>query len=305
MAWAVGFVNVAKTNLDTGDEADNNLSPGEIQIVPGSEDLDLQRLRQSIGEENAQLSDEFLNKCLRYEYQTGNEAIAAKTAQNFLKYRKDFRWSMRIPTSDVNAVLETGLHWLLWPPAHKPSHLKNGTDYDDDGPAACLVFNMAKLDLKLAPVETYQKLSLFLMEHATDYREVQDRGVAVILDFRGVQFTKFQSMVGMEDIKRGLQCCVGSFPCRLRRIWLLGAPLPIRLLTNAVVHFLSPKVRQRIRLANGQSGVIDMAKDLGPYVQLPEHLGGVGTVDWKSMLEALLKGPVPQSAIRKESLLSL
>lgn len=45
----------------------------------------------------------------------------------------------------------------------------------------------------------YQKLSLFLMEAATDDLRVQQRGVALVADFRELNFQRFRSAVGLED----------------------------------------------------------------------------------------------------------
>ena len=52
---------------------------------------------------------------------------------------------------------------------------------------------------KFSRLSRYQKLSLFLMEAATDDLRVQQRGVALVADFRELNFQRFRSAVGLED----------------------------------------------------------------------------------------------------------
>jgi len=144
---------------------------------------------------------------------------------------------------------------------------------------------MAALDPSKCSIEEYQKLSLFLMEAATDDLRVQQRGVALVADFRELNFQRFRSAVGLEDIKRGLCCWVGSFPCRVRRIWLLAAPTAVRWLTGAVTKFLSSKVRNRIRMTEK---VKDIAEDLGLCIDLPTSLGGESHFDWDAEVQKYL-----------------
>ncbi|OLQ14269.1 Alpha-tocopherol transfer protein [Symbiodinium microadriaticum] len=204
-------------------------------------------------------------------------------------------WAMSIPASEVSRALKTGLHWLL--PGKKDSKDPN------EFAAACLVFNMAKLDPEACPIEEYQKLSLFLIERATDTLDVQTRGVALIIDFRGVQFTKLWSVLRLEDIKRGLGCWVGAFPCRLRRIWILDAPLPVRALTSLVKKFLTPKVRNRIDFV-APKDLQRIREDFVDCIVLPESLGGTDPFDWDAQVEGYLRCE-PSLPLRSPTLLSL
>mmetsp|Transcript_34004 Transcript_34004/g.62624 ORF Transcript_34004/g.62624 Transcript_34004/m.62624 type:complete len:104 (-) Transcript_34004:54-365(-) len=86
-----------------------------------------------------------------------------------------------------------------------------------------------------------------------------------------------------------MRCWIGSFPCRMRRIWLLGAPSAIRLLVRGVVQTLSPKVRKRIRMADGRTGLKELAADLSPCIDLPECLGGTNSsFDWTDAINSYL-----------------
>lgn len=59
---------------------------------------------------------------------------------------------------------------------------------------------LSDLVSRIAP--RYQKLSLFLMESATDDIKVQQRGVALVADFRNLNISRFRSAVGLEDEQR-------------------------------------------------------------------------------------------------------
>mmetsp|Transcript_24782 Transcript_24782/g.56019 ORF Transcript_24782/g.56019 Transcript_24782/m.56019 type:complete len:286 (-) Transcript_24782:320-1177(-) len=242
------------------------------------------QLRLSLGQDKcASLPDGFLEKCL--VYQSSDPERAETIIEGFLRFRTEARWSFRIPADEVETALRSGLHWLLW-----------GKSADDaEGPAACLVFNMAALDCQACSVEEYQKLSMFLMERATDHLAVQRRGVALVVDFRGAQFSKLSAKMHVEDLKRGLRCWVGSFPCRMRRIWLLGAPSPVRWLTSAMARLLSPKVRARIRFAEA-TALKTVQEDLGDFIDLPPALGGTAQFDWDE--EVMLYLDEPKSPTR-------
>lgn len=299
MDWIPKLVSVARKGFDVPElrqnDDDVNHKLTETQLDAGTA---LEHMRATIGEEHSRLlSDSFLLKCLAY--QKWNVESAASTATGFLSFRLVSKWPLRVPGEDAKPALCTGLHWLLWPrvgskidqqPNAEDSHWTDGTTSDDGGPAACLVFNMASVNPELCPIEQFQKASLFLMESATDNIEVQKRGIALIVDFRGVQFSRFARTIGMDDIKRGMRCCIGSFPCRMRRMWLLGAPSAVRLLVRGVVQMLALKLRQRIRMAEGRNGLEEMAADLSPCIDLPESLGGTNSsFDWTEAINACLK----------------
>lgn len=233
----------------------------------------LLEIRRLLGQEKGlALSDSFLRKCL--VYQNGCVQRASGTAERFIAFRRAERWPFRLMVWDVDVALRTGLHWLL-----------PGVAASDALPAVCLVFNMAALDPSRCSIQQYQKLTLFLMECATDALAVQQRGVALLADFRELNVGRFRRALGVEDIKRGLRCWVGSFPCRVRRIWLLGAPTVVRWLIAAVSNFLSAKVRQRIRMTEN---VKDVAEDLGLCINLPTSLGGESHFDWDAEVQKYL-----------------
>ena len=230
------------------------------------------------------VDDAFLRRCL--VFQRWDVQVAVSTAAGFLSFRRAARWPLRIPAADVEAPLRTGLHWLVRRRGRAAAAETEGA------PEACLVFNMARLDLAVCPVEAYQKMSMFLMERAIDSPAAQEHGIAVVVDFRGVQQGQLLRTVGMDDARRGVALWRGSFPCRLRRIWLVDPPAGMRWFIACVLRLLSPKMRERVRLAASSpgapgAGLGDLARDLS-HLALPRDLGGGGEVDWDAEVDALL-----------------
>eukprot|EP00930_Biecheleria_cincta_P021367 TRINITY_DN15860_c0_g1_i1.p1 TRINITY_DN15860_c0_g1~~TRINITY_DN15860_c0_g1_i1.p1 ORF type:complete len:308 (+),score=55.80 TRINITY_DN15860_c0_g1_i1:32-955(+) len=288
-----GLLEVARKSFgapELVEEDDESLQSRTKEPDEHAREAALECVRSILGKDRSQLPDDFLRKCL--VYQKWDARLAAKIATGFQRFRATAQWPMRISSAEVELALRSGLHWLLWPAQEavtpSDSHWCNGSTCTDGGPAACLVFNMASLDVTVCQVEEYQKMSMFLMERATDCVEVQKRGIALIADFRGMQVTRLLRTVGVEDMQRGLRCWLGSFPCRMRRIWLIGTPGPLRLMVNMALQLLSTKVRQRVRMADGQSGLAKVVEDLSPCVQLPESLGGSSSFDWQVMLNRYL-----------------
>jgi len=286
---------------------------GTIRLSGCNEQLQaVQRLREVLGQASSQLaSDVFLNKCL--VYQKFDIQAAAATVCGFLHFRISAGWPLRISAREVLPALRTGLHWLLWPascasrsvvfPAvlsmaqEAPDSCPRSELEEDPGPTACLVFNMSRLDMRICSVEEYQKMSMFLMERATDEAATQQRGIAVVVDFRGVRFSQLTSSLTLADVRRGVLLWKGAFPCRLRRIWLLDTPRGMHYLVAGVLQLLSPKLRQRVCMATRNGGGLQrLASDLVPHVQLPACLGGSGEVLWDQAVSAYLAAEAPESS---------
>lgn len=245
-----------------------------------------QQQGDAAGEEACPVPDEFLRKCL--VYQLWDTQASLKLASGFLRFRQETGWPMRIRAGDVEVALRTGLLWLLPPPraalagaglALSAGRLRDPA-WEDGGPGACLVFNMAHLDPQRCSIAKYQESCMFLMEQATDSAATMERGIALVGDFRGMQLSRLFGFLGTGDIARGVALWKGAFPCRLRRIWLLDPPPGLQALTSLVSRLLSPKVRGRIRIAWRNSGGLEqLAEDLGPIAELPGCLGGTGTLE--------------------------
>jgi hypothetical protein len=249
-----------------------------------------------IAEEGGQLLSElFIVKCLVYHQLNVERAI--ETSAGFLRFRHGVSWPLSIPENDVAKALRTGIHWLIprRPKSDRPQDYiwQGNRTSADAGPAACIVLNMAQLDTTICGIEEYQKVSCFLMERMTDDVEVQQRGIALIMDFKDVQLSRLKSLLSNNDIRRGIMLWKGAFPCRLRRVWFLDAPLALRCLIWGTLRLLRPYVRERVRVAQRSSGLDNIAQDLSELFELPESLGGAGEFDWESTLRSCLDAVEP------------
>eukprot|EP00747_Dinoflagellata_sp_TGD_P181343 gnl/TRDRNA2_/TRDRNA2_35151_c0_seq1.p1 gnl/TRDRNA2_/TRDRNA2_35151_c0~~gnl/TRDRNA2_/TRDRNA2_35151_c0_seq1.p1 ORF type:complete len:336 (+),score=45.86 gnl/TRDRNA2_/TRDRNA2_35151_c0_seq1:69-1076(+) len=262
----------------------------------------LAKLRQELPPQEVDLvPDAFLQKCLVQHYWA---PVAAKRVLiGFLQFRKAVGWPYRIPAHSIARALRTGMHWLFREQIRKIRLPWSGGGGDEVGPAACLVYNAARLDPAVCSVEEYQKMGTYLMERATDSPATQARGVALILDCFSVELAPILKILNMEDIRRGVLMWKGAFPCRLRRIWIVDAPLGAQPLATAVLQLLHPHVRERVRFArrrwrcNNDSmartimpdpGLKGLAEDLSMF-DLPAGLGGTGIVDWDAQVDSYLK----------------
>lgn len=269
-------------------EAEDDLSREESVRSCVAEARALGRVKAILAAEKSQLPpDAFLLKCLIYQH--WDAQLAAGTAAGFLRFRRDAGWPLRISAREVEPALRSHLHWLLWPPKLSEAGTPAWAGSKVEGPAACIVFNLARLNPGVCSVEEYQKMSMFLMERATDNPATQRQGIALVVDFRGVQLSHLTRHLGMDDIRRGVFLWRGAFPCRMRRIWLVDPPAGIRLLTTSVLQLLSPKVRQRVCVATRASGgLAQLARDLEGVAELPKCLGGSGEVRWDEAVRSYL-----------------
>jgi len=256
------------------------------------------KVRESLEEKklsSSALPQKFLLKCLVYHRLSVDPAV--ETSAGFLRFRNAANWPLIIPEDHVEKALQSGVHWLL--PRRRIQNpavdctWKGNAKSADAGPAACIVLNMSALDTEKCTVAEYQKASCFLMEGVTDDLQVQQRGIALIIDFKGMQLSTFLSIVSMDDVRRGVMLWKGAFPCRLRRIWFIDAPYALRWLISGTLPLLKPHVRERARMAHRSSGLEEIQQDLGSLFDLPGSLGGeaVGNFDWEATLRACLNNP--------------
>eukprot|EP00930_Biecheleria_cincta_P021368 TRINITY_DN15860_c0_g1_i2.p1 TRINITY_DN15860_c0_g1~~TRINITY_DN15860_c0_g1_i2.p1 ORF type:complete len:277 (+),score=51.69 TRINITY_DN15860_c0_g1_i2:32-862(+) len=225
-----GLLEVARKSFgapELVEEDDESLQSRTKEPDEHAREAALECVRSILGKDRSQLPDDFLRKCL--VYQKWDARLAAKIATGFQRFRATAQWPMRISSAEVELALRSGLHWLLWPAQEavtpSDSHWCNGSTCTDGGPAACLVFNMASLDVTVCQVEEYQKMSMFLMERATDCVEVQKRGIALIADFRGMQVTRLlREADGAKDAKDAEDSWCGR---HAERLTVLARQLPL------------------------------------------------------------------------------
>mmetsp|Transcript_41198 Transcript_41198/g.92516 ORF Transcript_41198/g.92516 Transcript_41198/m.92516 type:complete len:378 (-) Transcript_41198:88-1221(-) len=274
-------------------DARSDLSPS-ASARSNVEAMSLEAMRASLRltcEVAGRVPDDFLRKCL--VYQKWDIEAALSTAKGFLTFRRSAGWSFQISAWDVERPLRSGLHWLLWPQRTMRS-CRGGLEsvsshqWEDGGPGACLLFNMSRLNPDVCCIAEYQKMSMFLMERAIDDATTLRRGIAVVADFKGVVLSNLLRVLSLDDIRRGVLLWKGAFPCRMRRIWIVDAPLGIRRVAQAVVQLLHPKLRTRIRFASRSVGLSPLVQDLGDIFALPLALGGDAEVEWEHVVESYL-----------------
>mmetsp|Transcript_68974 Transcript_68974/g.193519 ORF Transcript_68974/g.193519 Transcript_68974/m.193519 type:complete len:334 (+) Transcript_68974:75-1076(+) len=280
-ARAFGLLHAAKASLGGLLEEDPQiLEDAKPEASHAAADLALEELKARLLDGDGVLPpDTFLQKCLAF--QSLNLDVAERTALGFLRFRGQAAWPWRVPAADVALPMGTELHWLLYARGADSLAACESDKMADSGPAACLAFNMARLDPALCSLEDYQKLTMFLMENATDRPEVQRRGVAAIVDFRGVQLSKLLGAVRVEDVYRGVGFWKGAFPCRLRRVWLVQPPLALQFALRAILQLLSPKLRDRVRVVSSAKDIDGIADELDGF-GLPPEFGGSTPVGWQA-----------------------
>mmetsp|Transcript_58807 Transcript_58807/g.170612 ORF Transcript_58807/g.170612 Transcript_58807/m.170612 type:complete len:334 (-) Transcript_58807:89-1090(-) len=265
--------------------------PPSPEARRASEAAALVELRAALAEDAGQsaVPDSFLEKCL--VYQAWQVDKAAAIVRGFVAFRKSVDWPLRISAADVEPALRSGLHWLLYPSAARrpPAPPADG----EEGPAACLVFNMARLDTAISSVEGFQRMSTFLMERATDRPDVQRRGIAVLVDFRGVSFAGLLRSVSVDDAQRGVLLWKGAFPCRMRRIWLVQPAPGLHFVIRGILRLLGEKVRRRVRIAESAAAAARIADDLSAF-ELPAGLGGTAQVPWDAEVSRYLAVERPE-----------
>ena len=179
------------------------------------------------------------------------------------------------------------------------------------------MYNPAHLDTNLCPLALYQKMACFLTERATDDRLVQLNGVSFLIDCRNISVLGLSQMLSsLSDVRRGVLMWRRAFPIRVRRCWVVDAPLGSATLIRAALALLSPGLRDMLKFAwrssavdgpreverqgwdenanagdvrrssTTDSGLRALVRELGGLFVLPEALGGnPDEFDWDTMLD--------------------
>ncbi|CEL92011.1 unnamed protein product [Vitrella brassicaformis CCMP3155] len=257
----------------------------EAAIPPKDEDEAQQRVAQLAAElEPLVLSDSFLRKCLMCR--DWHQQEAATVARNFSRFRDSAGWPYRIEcTEDVKAALLSGLHWIL------PTR-------DIDG-RPMLVYNGKVLDsinARITPqqrisIESLQKMGCFLMELLTDDPACHQHGVALVFDVGGITLGLLRHFT-LADIKRGVMMWKESFPCKLRRVYVLRASPVISSIVHFVLGLLAKKIRDRVHFVKTDSPDDNQSDEpFWLFVRkdsVPPSLGGTLRFDWPAEVERII-----------------
>ena len=180
-----------------------------------------------------------------------------KLARHFSLYREAHSWPLHMQVADCRELLRCGVCQLL-------------PDLDDEG-RAMLLIEGRRLELGQHAIEGYIKAAHLVLERAVlGNSRVQRAGVCVILD---LDDTAAGDALALQSVIKTMQ---DTFPCKVKRIYVVNAGLMMRFTLRIVVKTLKPKLQERIVL-------LDKLKHLYawiPTTKLPTKLGGLREFDW-------------------------
>ena len=133
-------------------------------------------------------------------------------------------------------------------------------------------------------LEGLQRAGYYLLHRALQRRAAQERGIALVLDFKGFSLSQLYA-VRWEDLRRGVAMLQECFPARLCSIYVLNEPRWLLLLVKLLRPLLSQdSMQQKFKLCGTGEG-------LWPHLP-PEHLpaslglGGTLEFDWEAQLRS-------------------
>uniref|UniRef100_A0A8D0HFS1 protein-tyrosine-phosphatase n=1 Tax=Sphenodon punctatus TaxID=8508 RepID=A0A8D0HFS1_SPHPU len=105
----------------------------------------------------------------------------------------------------------------------------------------------------------------YLLDRAVESFETQRNGLVFIYDMAGSQYTNFE----LDLSKKILNLLKGAFPARLKKVFIVGAPMWFRVPYSIISLLLKEKLRERVQMVK-----MSELKDHLPRECLPEYLGG-------------------------------
>ncbi|XP_036390945.1 tyrosine-protein phosphatase non-receptor type 9 [Megalops cyprinoides] len=121
----------------------------------------------------------------------------------------------------------------------------------------------------------------YLLDRAVESFETQRNGLVFIYDMAGSNYTNFE----LDLSKKILNLLKGAFPARLKKVFIVGAPVWFRVPYNLLSLLLKEKLRERVQMVK----MADLRQHL-PRDCLPEHLGGLLALDAHGWNRQLLAG---------------
>uniref|UniRef100_A0A7S1E7J6 CRAL-TRIO domain-containing protein n=2 Tax=Hemiselmis andersenii TaxID=464988 RepID=A0A7S1E7J6_HEMAN len=207
--------------------------------------------------------DAFLITCLRvWQYSVHD---AARVAANFARFRTRQGWPYRLSASSLQRELLSEVHWLL------PG--------EDRAGRGVIVYNAHKIREAVSAGATVcglQQMGALLLEVALGRPGVPERGVVAVVDARGVGLD-ILGRFSVTDMGRGVAMWKDSFPCKIKKIHVIGLPWPLQATCSLILGLLSAKLRGRVSV---ETGTTRLAEEVGSG-NLPKELGGELELDWK------------------------
>uniref|UniRef100_A0A8C2T601 Tyrosine-protein phosphatase non-receptor type 9 n=1 Tax=Coturnix japonica TaxID=93934 RepID=A0A8C2T601_COTJA len=135
-----------------------------------------------------------------------------------------------------------------------------------DPSGASIALFTAKLHHPSRSVQHVVLQALFyLLDRAVESFETQRNGLVFIYDMAGSQYTNFE----LDLSKKILNLLKGAFPARLKKVFIVGAPMWFRVPYSIISLLLKEKLRERVQMVK-----MSELKEHLPRECLPETLGG-------------------------------
>ncbi|XP_067390755.1 tyrosine-protein phosphatase non-receptor type 9 isoform X3 [Emydura macquarii macquarii] len=110
----------------------------------------------------------------------------------------------------------------------------------------------------------------YLLDRAVESFETQRNGLVFIYDMAGSHYTNFE----LDLSKKILNLLKGAFPARLKKVFIVGAPMWFRVPYSIISLLLKEKLRERVQMVK-----MSELKEHLPRECLPEYLGGTLKLD--------------------------
>mmetsp|Transcript_7108 Transcript_7108/g.17947 ORF Transcript_7108/g.17947 Transcript_7108/m.17947 type:complete len:149 (-) Transcript_7108:45-491(-) len=130
------------------------------------------------------------------------------------------------------------------------------------------------------------------MEQATDDLTVQRRGSVLIFDCSRYSLSNL-SLLTLEDVRRGTGMWTNSFPCRLKRVFVVGLSHAARSTIAMFLNLLVPtKIRARVVMVpGGAAGDAVLEEGLGRgHVPLSLRDMAAAQGEWRARVRGHLAG---------------
>uniref|UniRef100_A0A8B9GHX0 protein-tyrosine-phosphatase n=1 Tax=Amazona collaria TaxID=241587 RepID=A0A8B9GHX0_9PSIT len=220
--------------------------------------------------EEEQATKQFLEEINKWTGQYNVSPLSWNVAVKFLMARKfDVLRAIELFHSYRETRLKEGIVKLK--PHEEPlrSELLSGKftilSVRDPSGASIALFT-AKLHHPSKSVQHVVLQALFyLLDRAVESFETQRNGLVFIYDMAGSQYTNFE----LDLSKKILNLLKGAFPARLKKVFIVGAPMWFRVPYSIISLLLKEKLRERVQMVK-----MSELKEHLPRECLPEYLGG-------------------------------
>ncbi|XP_009992791.1 PREDICTED: tyrosine-protein phosphatase non-receptor type 9, partial [Chaetura pelagica] len=246
---------------------ETRLKEGIVKLKPHEEPLRSELLS---GKFTILATKQFLEEINKWTGQYNVSPLSWNVAVKFLMARKfDVLRAIELFHSYRETRLKEGIVKLK--PHEEPlrSELLSGKftilSVRDPSGASIALFT-AKLHHPSKSVQHVVLQALFyLLDRAVESFETQRNGLVFIYDMAGSQYTNFE----LDLSKKILNLLKGAFPARLKKVFIVGAPMWFRVPYSIISLLLKEKLRERVQMVK-----MSELKEHLPRECLPEYLGG-------------------------------